>query len=272
MTTSSVTWPQQSGIRLLVCFAIASATLVDSTMAAEQVSLARVAIYDHSEKLSNGPKNLLRFLTPENGFQCTVVSPADIRSGVLKDFDVLIMPGGSASKQSEKLEEAGREAVLKFVESGHGYVGICAGSYLASSHYPWSLGLVNARVWDRDHWARGKGQVSLCLSAAGCEVLSQTGTHPEVYYGQGPLLAPDTKSHLPGYEVLATYETEVAQKGAPVGAMTGTHAIIRTKYGQGRVICFSPHPEVDGGPNSLMLHGVRWASEGQASAETTPQN
>src|SRR5690606_30709410 len=95
----------------------------------------RVAIYDHSETIAKGPKNLMRFLTPEVGFECTRVTPEEIRNGVLKDYDVLIMPGGSASLQSKNLEEKGREVIREFVRNGGGYVGICAGSYLATTHY-----------------------------------------------------------------------------------------------------------------------------------------
>jgi len=234
-----------------------------TTVVTEKAPLIRVAVYDHSDGSASGPKNLKRILVEENGFETTRVSPQEIRDGVLRDFDVLIMPGGSGSKQSRMLEEKGREVVKKFVEEGGGYVGICAGSYLASSHYSWSLGLINAKVWDRSHWARGTGDISLNISPAGCQVLDVEEGELQCYYGQGPLLVPDNKPSLPGYEVLASYGTEIAKKGAPQGAMVGTHAIVRTMYGEGRVICFSPHPEKTGGPNSIMAEGVRWAGSGQ---------
>lgn len=249
-----------NGRVLLSCFTIFVCTTGIETVAEEPTKLARVAIYDHSDGTANGPKNLLSFLTPEHGFQAQRLTPDDIRKGKLQNFDVLIMPGGSGSKQSQKLEETGREEVKKFVDAGGGYVGICAGSYLASNHYSWSLGLINARVWDRAHWARGQGTVSLNLTESGGQVLGTKAEEIDVYYAQGPLLVPDNDSKLPGYEVLATYETEVAKKGAPKGAMIGTHAIIRSRFGKGRVICFSPHPEVSGGPNSIMATAVYWAS------------
>ena len=47
----------------------------------------------------------------------------------------------------------GRRAILDFIKNGGGYVGICAGVYLASSHYSWSLGILNAKVVDGEHWA-----------------------------------------------------------------------------------------------------------------------
>ncbi len=234
-----------------------------TTVVTETAPLIRVAIYDHSDGTASGPKNLKRILVENVGFKSAVISPQDIRDGILSQYDVLIMPGGSGSKQSKMLEESGRELIQSFVKDGGGYVGICAGAYLASSHYSWSLGLINAKVWDRSHWARGTGNVSLSISPSGCKVLDVEQGELDCYYGQGPLLVPDNNPSLPGYEVLATYGTEIAKKGAPEGAMVGTHAIVRTMYGQGRVICFSPHPEKLGGPNSIMAEGVRWAGSGQ---------
>ncbi|MCA9129452.1 MAG: biofilm PGA synthesis protein PgaC [Planctomycetales bacterium] len=221
----------------------------------------RVAIYDHSPGTANGPKNLLSFLTINNGFDARRVSPEDIRQGVLSDIDVLIMPGGSGSSQAEHLKVEGRKAICDFVDQGGGYVGICAGSYLASSHYEWSLGLINARVWDRAHWARGNGQVRMLLSETGQRALANEGKMLDVYYGQGPLLIPGNNPHLPPYEVLASYGTEIATKGAPRTAMLGTHAIIRASFGKGRVICFSPHPETKTGPNHIMSSSVLWAAD-----------
>lgn len=220
-----------------------------------------VGVYDHS-KPYQGSKNLRRILTAEAGFEPTVVTPQQIRDGVLADYDVLIVPGGSGSSQAKHLKESGREAIKSFVSDGGGYVGICAGAYLASSQYTWSLGLVNARVWDRVHWARGTGVVGLKISPAGARVLETSPGLLNVYYGQGPMLVPDDDPDLPGYEVLATYAGEVAKKGAPKNAMVGLHAIVRSVYGKGRVICFSPHPEKPDGPNSLMAEGVRWAGAG----------
>jgi len=247
------------GSLLLLSIPICS-SCADEITPPDPASIARVAIYDHSDGSASGPLNLMQFLTVENGFVCQRISPKEIQTGVLKDFDVLIMPGGSGSLQSKKLEETGRKNVIEFVKSGGGYVGICAGSYLATSQYSWSLGLVNARVWDRVHWARGTGDVALSMTPSGRQLLDAKQPELFVYYGQGPLLVPDTKADLPGYEVLAIYKTEVALKGAPEGSMVGTHAIIRTMYKNGRVICFSPHPEKQGGPQELMTAGVKWAA------------
>ncbi|MBR9801336.1 MAG: BPL-N domain-containing protein [Rubinisphaera brasiliensis] len=238
-----------------------------------------IAIYDHSGGSAKGPKNLERFLNAENGFRSERLTPEEIRAGRLKAFDLLIMPGGSGSLQSRKLQETGLENVREFVKKGGGYCGICAGSYLASSDYTWSLHLLNAKVFDRAHWARGTGDVTLTLSDTGKELLKNDSEDITVYYGQGPLLIPDTKEDLPAYEPLAEYATEIAKKGAPSGVMIGTTAIARAPYGSGRVICFSPHPESRVETEHLIREGILWAvgrdatkspeSNEESEAETT---
>ncbi|TWT89044.1 hypothetical protein Mal64_25360 [Pseudobythopirellula maris] len=240
--------------RCLVAFLLFCGPLVAG---AEPIT---VAIYDHSDGSSKGPKNLAAILTPEAGFACERVSPQAIRDGALDGRDVVIVPGGSGSKQSKMLEGAGLDKIRGFVEAGGGYVGICAGSYLASSEYDWSLRLINTRVLDRKHWARGTGMVTLALSERGKQLLAADADKIDVYYGQGPLLALAIEPGLPAYEPLALYDTEIAKKGAPEGVMRGTTAIASAPYGEGRVICFSPHPEKAAGPNGLILAGVRWAA------------
>lgn len=223
----------------------------------------RVAIYDHSGARKDRPGSLGRFLNERNGFTWKRVSPAEIRDGALKNFDVLIMPGGSASRQAKNLGERGRDQIRKFVGNGGGYVGICAGSYLASPGYDWSLGIINTKVVDRKHWARGTGEVQIQMTRAGKAALGESSDKVKVYYGQGPLMAPGSRKDLPAYEALATYDTGIAKHGAPRGVMPGTTAIARAPYHDGRVVCISPHPEASGGPNHLVMAAVRWAAHAE---------
>ncbi|NCZ96732.1 biofilm PGA synthesis protein PgaC [bacterium] len=228
----------------------------------------RIGVYSHSTnetKAAGIVRVFTLILTKKKGYDVQRVKPEDIRNGVLTNLDVLIMPGGSGSKQATNLETTGREAIQQFVKHGGGYVGICAGAYLASSHYPWSLHIINAQVIDRQHWARGKGNVILTFSELGQKALGHPEKEVEVYYGQGPLYGRGTNDALPPYEELAVYKTEVAKEnvpeGVPMGVMPGTTAIARTEYGKGRVICYSPHPEKPFQPvYHLIENGVRWAA------------
>ena len=74
------------------------------------------------------------------------------------------------------------------------------------------------------------------------------------------MLAPANRPEIEDYEEMASFQTEIAKNGAPEGVMIGTTAIARGRFGQGRVICFSPHPEMTSGLDSFVqdaIHFVR---------------
>ena len=197
-------------------------------------------------------EDLLSALGRFQGVAVQEVKAADIRSGALAEVDVLIHPGGSGSKQGRHLGDEGREMIRNFISRGGGFIGICAGAYLASADYTWSLNVLDARVLDRKHWARGTGMVELRLTDSGRQILDSDGDELTIFYGQGPLLARHDNPDIPDYETIATYKTEIAKNGAPKGVMPGTTAIAHGRYGKGRVLCFSPHPEKTEGLEDLV--------------------
>lgn len=249
--------------RLFVAFVLFAAPL-ESLAATSEDSPAeapvRVALYADSGAAKKGSKHVKRCLATEHGFAYELVTAQEIRDGVLDRFDVVIHPGGSGSKQAEALGEEGREKVRDFVATGNGFVGICAGAYLASAEYPWSLNLVDAKVLDRKHWARGTGDVELRLTPAARRVFGIEDEMVTIYYGQGPLLAPAANDAIVDYEPLALYETEVAKNGAPAGVMKGTTAIARAPFGKGRVVAISPHPEKTPGRDEVLQRAIRWTA------------
>ena len=198
--------------------------------------------------------SLLKTLKKLDNVTVQKVMTADIQSGVLADVDVLIQPGGSGGKQGRNLGEAGRKKVQEFLREGGGFIGICAGAYLASADYDWSLDILDAKVIDRKHWARGTGTVAIGLSKEGFLKLDQEEL--KIYYGQGPLLAPANNPDIEDYHAVATFKTEIAKNGAPKGVMIGTTAIAQGKFGNGRVVCFSPHPEMTEGLDDLVRQAI----------------
>jgi glutamine amidotransferase-like uncharacterized protein len=252
---------------LIVLVPIQCTSIAAGTRPAKRI---RVAIYADAGATKTDVPQVEHCLPASNGFEVKAMTAEQIRSGALKDFDVLIHPGGAASKQSSTLGEKGRDAVKRFVEGGGGFIGICAGAYLASAEYPWSLGLLDARVLDRAHWARGQGDVELKLSATGQSSLASDKSVCTIHYENGPLLGPGKKDDIEDFEPLAAYETEIRENGAPVGAMKGTTAIARGRFGKGRVVCFSPHPEKTPGREAFLQTAVRWAASKTAGDATTP--
>lgn len=226
----------------------------------------RIAVYSD---VGAGPAvgDLLSVLERADGLHVEKVAAEAVRNGVLGDFAVLIHPGGSGSKQGKQLGEEGREAVRSFVRRGGGFIGICAGAYLASADYPWSLHILDAKVLDRKHWARGNGMVRVGLTDRGRAILHTDAPNVSIYYGQGPLLAPAGDADIPDYITLGAYETEIAKNGAPSGVMIGTTAIAAGTFGRGKVLCFSPHPEKTDGLGSFVHRAIEHVAGKQVAGD-----
>ncbi len=219
-----------------------------------------VAIYDAGGVGGKGPGNLEHDLRPIPNIVLRRVGVAEITGGVLKQFDVVIAPGGSGSKQARALGDDGCRAIVEFVENGGGYAGFCAGAYLASNNYTWSLKIIDADVIDRKHWKRGTGQVKIELTGEGRRLLSDEPGLIDIRYANGPILAPAQDANIPDFKALAHFRTEINKNNAPEGVMKDTPAVIVGRYGHGRVFCSSPHPESTEGLEPLVRQAIRWSA------------
>jgi len=256
------------------------------TSAAESPQ-TRVAIYDAGGTGGKGVGNLTRILeqipdsdsVPE--FIVHHVGPPDIQAGVLNQFDVVIFPGGSGSKEAAAIGRQGRKAISQFVESGGGYVGICAGAFLATAKYDWSLALVNANTFTgnrkipgvgvKSMWFRGKGTVKMELTDEGREILGDLSGPVELGYANGPILSPAGKKDLPEYVCLAFFRTEISKYEPQKGTMIDTPAIVASEFGGGRAIAISPHPEGTAGLESLVRRAVAWVAGKPVRADASSQ-
>ncbi|MCA9070517.1 MAG: hypothetical protein KDA84_16410, partial [Planctomycetaceae bacterium] len=225
----------------------------------ERGDTIRLGVY-HDVGVGRSVNDLLDVLKGLERVSVQTLDANDVRSGALADLDLLIHPGGSGSKQGRHLGEEGRSVIRQFVEEGGGFIGLCAGSYLASADYDWSLHLLDAKVIDRKHWNRGQGTVDIEMTDAGRELLHMEFKSLSIHYAQGPLLAPANRPDLEDFRTLATFETEIARNGAPIGVMKGTTAIAFGRYGHGRVLCFSPHPEKTNGLEFLVNSAIKLVS------------
>lgn len=198
------------------------------------------------------------------------LGPRDLTTTTLAPFDLLIFPGGSASKQGKDIGQSGREHVRKFVRDGGGLIGICAGAYLCSSHYDWSLDLANASVFNKMVDVPGKGKKSMWYRGPATSVKVQI--HPDgenilgvtgiqnVRYQNGPILAPTSKEGVPNYRVLATFRSENGVYEAQKGTMIGAPAVVESKWGSGKVLAISPHFESTEGLKSVIVNAARYVA------------
>jgi glutamine amidotransferase-like uncharacterized protein len=187
------------------------------------------------------------------------VCPEDVRAGVLGQFDVAMFTGGSGSGQAKALGEDGRAEVRRFVENGGGYIGICAGAFLACNGFTWGLGIIDAKTLS-PLWQRGTDYVKVELTEQGRVILGQRTDQFDCLYYQGPIVGRAEVAAVPDYDVLAFFRTEVAKNNTPKGIMVNSPAIFSGHFGKGRVLCFSPHPELTNGLEDFVPHAVAWVS------------
>lgn len=239
---------------LLSIACLLSVASVNFVVAAEHH--IRVALYNDVGAAGKGVPCVCTELGRCDSMEVTKVSGEQIRNGILDNFDVVVFTGGVASGQARTLKEQGRANVKKFVENGGGYMGICAGAYLACDGFDWAVGVLGARTVS-PKWQRGQGTVEIELTHEGQKLLGQTNKIFAVKYENGPIITHNS-GLLPNYKPLAIYRTEKAENGSPVGVMVNSPAIVTSTCGKGRVIVISPHPEQSPGSESMIPAAIKW--------------
>ncbi len=237
---------------------------------AEEVSppslQTRIAIFDAPGVVRSALEATVAILATHPQITTRVITPDDVRSGALDDLDVVFFTGGRGSFQGRALGEDGRARVRAFVERGGGYIGVCAGAYLAlqGSEEFFKLAIVAGRHMSGDAWQRGIKTV---------RIEDTRGQVHRVHYANGPIFEPLTVEGLPPYRSLARYQDDVfsARHGTIAGEMPGTPAIIATRHGEGRVLLFSPNPALGGMDEparpDMIVDAVQWVAQDAPLAE-----
>ncbi len=235
--------------------------LLTLCLAAAEGPVIRVAVYDDKGATGKGIPCVTDIAGRTADIKLTRLKGADIAAGGLRGYDLVLFTGGSGSAEASGLGEKGREEVRDFVRHGGGYVGICAGAYLACSGFEWGLGVLNAKTVS-SKWRRGQGEVRIEGEAFG-EKLSDRG----IRYSNGPIIKADVRKDLPGFETLIAFRTELAENDTPVGVMVNAPAMVRATYGLGRVFTSSPHPEQTAGLEPLVEKAMRWVARTKGPTE-----
>ena len=220
------------------------------------------------------------------GFLTEYIDDNDIRAGLLKNFDILVMPGDGSDSELLTLGVEGGQKVQEFIASGGGYISSCAGSWAAALGVPgwdisYNLQLINAKLWNV---IEGAGTFKKLYPGIGVMIFKNTNpTHPvmwgipetfEMVWWQGPIfeIAPNILQYASKAEGLvvqysftekftaAEYYTNL--KAQMEKGFTGTtvyNALVGNKpvvvsgtYGRGKVVLFGPHPEFK---TELVLNG-----------------
>jgi hypothetical protein len=220
----------------------------------------RVALYHAGGVNETAFVTTRALLSTTRGIDLRVVRPDDVRAGTLDDRDLVFFTGGRGSVQARLLEEDGRERVRAFVRRGGGYLGICAGAYMAMQRHTASTGefyklaLIASQNATGDLWERGVATV----------VARARGTNERLrlHYANGPVFERVPVDGLAPYVPIADFETDLhdAARGFAPGVMPGTPAMLAARYGEGRIILFSPNPALEPARNDVLLAAIRWAA------------
>lgn len=222
-----------------------------------------IGLYDAEGVGGSGCENLERVVDSTTlGHRVLAVCPEDIRDGGLRGLAAVVFPGGSGGGIAKALQPAGITAVRDFVDGGGGYVGICAGAYLAGSGLASYAALL---PWQHTQpWAKGSATLELTLTEAGRELLGKEYATIQTRYNNGPVY-PDVlgQSQRAGARskplVLAEFATPAKdKKGTVHTAMVGTPAIVADNLGKGRVLLISPHPESHRELDVLVARALGW--------------
>ena len=152
----------------------------------------------------------------------------------LPSYDVLLVPGGYTGNYIPSMGSKGVRILLEFVEGGGGYVGVCAGAYVA--------GLLKL-VKSEPVRVEGIGWVEIEVRKPDHPVMRGYSGKVRIHYQNGPHIRP-----AEGEESLATYAD-------------GSTAILSAKFGKGRVILFSPHPERSRSTWRMLLNALLYAAQ-----------
>jgi hypothetical protein len=215
-------------------------------------AMTRVAVFDDSGSMVS-PVAYKYQLAQRQDFVVEVVGAPEIRGGVLDRVDVLLVGGGKTTPQSNALGKEGLQAIQAFVRRGGGYLGICAGAYLASQSrsYCQHLDLLpfdtqntsvtgaQAVTWQKNPLGLAHGDQGLMLG--------------------GPLLIPRPESGEK-LTVWASF-TENGLEGSKVIPLKNTPMAISGRFGAGKVLVFSTHCESSPTPATFFPDAIGWCGK-----------
>lgn len=214
----------------------------------------RVALYDDRGSTGSGVPKCVAQLGKSTGIAVTKLNADGIRAG-LSGYHAVIFTGGSGSAQAAAIGLAGREQVRQFVEAGGGYIGICAGAYLACDGFSWGVHVLDAKT-PSSLWERGKADLKIEVTETGQSLLHLPPA-ASVLYHNGPILKPGGNPALPDFEPLVFFRSEVSKTPKHEGLQINSPAIVLGSCGKGKVLVSSPHPEQSAGMEQWIEHAVR---------------
>jgi hypothetical protein len=189
----------------------------------------------------------------------TVLKSDDFTYDALKNYDCIILPGGSGSKICNTLDWVGRAALMNYVKNGGKVLGVCAGAYALSSGYDWSIGLINYELVDKQNAHRGEAYMPFKMTDRGKKLLKiKEDVLPGIYYHNGPVWQKFVEDFPVEENVLMTFTEDIYSENGTPGQVVDTPAAVHSKYGSGHVVAISPHFEKSPGYEYIIKKVIQF--------------
>lgn len=225
------------------------------------------------ESTSTGCSEAAAAVAELAGFEYKYVGPNEVLSkDLLKLAKVWIQPGGRAKTQQETMSLGLKKAIVDFVTDGGGYVGFCAGGFLAYEQFGWE-------TKDGPYRATGLGLISgkssyynffdteITEEKPAKIIKTKWGTKEKwVYWELGPYFPAPRSKDSKNTEIIANY-TNSLPIPAPIMSL-------KAKHGRGKVYITAVHPEApqdwrkyyaisdqDGEDFDLAVEMIQWSAK-----------
>ena len=243
---------------LLICAGCAVCTSAPQKVSPQKYTGKKIktAFYIDKGARGGGVANLARLLTYSPQIEMTMVNGEDLRKGILKNFDMVVMPGGSSQLEMESMAPAGVKALQDFIRKGGAYVGICAGFHIMLNR-PERAQLV-PYTYIREA-VGNRADVQINLSKEGAGILGVKPGKRMVRYSRGPI-AKEASWNKGTCKTYALYTSSVSPLGRAGKSFFNTPALIAGTYGKGKVIASSFHPEYKPETYELFVGMVYYAT------------
>jgi hypothetical protein len=185
------------------------------------------------------------------GFGFHAVTGEDVAVGCLAGYDLLVMPGGFATWGLDRAEgiDGIDAAISRFIRDGGAYIGSCGGAFYMSEGRPGWHGAIDATPKFTQEYLL-TGAAVLSISVDGPVIGRGLPELLELPYYHGPIYAQANREA----EDLGHFRNHISESGLFIDnplsqgmfdrEMRGTPAIFMASFGKGRVLTFSPHPEM----------------------------
>lgn len=180
------------------------------------------------------------------------------------NYDIVVFPGGSGNGMADDIGKKGLEQIQNFVSLGGGYIGTCGGAFVAIQHaLLYGPGPTGHGPPTQEPYNRGHGLVNVSFTKQGIDALGLSnsyspGQNVTIMYWQGPIVKDiDFPENILRWGI---FESEIHNlyPNKTTGEMIHTPGITATKYGKGRVVLNSPHPELDPQVPNIYEGELRW--------------